>query len=365
MLAGAVTKIGFLNDPDESKRGVIGLVDIPEPVPADDEVLIKVGYCSICGSDPHTADGTFGPNVPLFLGHEVSGVVAGLGKKAVIKGLKIGDRIAGNFRHTCGVCYFCQMGMPHFCNGTMKLAMAAMEAGEPRKQRPGMAPYLVWNESQVFKLPDNVSLKQGCILEPLSIAVRAGDKVANQVGARICVSGGGPIGQLTLQVLKAQGGTHLTMIEPIADRRDLAKRFGADFVIDPVNQNTVEEGLRITDGLGYDVVVDVSGSPHAAPNLPPITARGGTLMYGAMYPTEYEMPFNLYQYMYRMDLTLTGLFLSPHTFPRSVQLMPHLDLDPFLQSVYPLEQIKEAFDMHMSGKYPKVIINCNADLADA
>ena len=352
MKVGAVTKIGRLNDPEVSKRGVIEIIDMPEPVVLDNDVLIKVAYSAICGSDPHTADGSFGPDVPIPLGHEVSGVVAALGPKATIKGLKVGDRIAGNFRHTCGVCYYCQMGQPHFCTT------------RPGRRSPGMAPLMVWNESQVFKLPDDVSLKQGCMLEPLSIAVRAGDKVANQVGVRIAVSGGGPIGLLTLQVLRLQGATSLTLIEPIAARRDLGKRFGAKFTIDPVSQNVIEEGLRITEGRGFDVVVDVSGIPAAVTNLPPITARGGTLMYGAMYPTDYEMPLNLYEYMYRNDLTLTGLFLSPHTFPRSVQLLEIIDLDPFLEAVFPLDQITEAFEVHMSGKYPKVVINCNADLAD-
>lgn len=352
MKVGAVTKIGYLNDPDVSKRGLIGLIDMDEPVVEDHDVLIKVGYSAICGSDPHTADGSFGPNVPIPLGHEVSGVVAALGPKATIKGLKVGDRIAGNFRAPCGTCYYCQMGQPHFCTT------------RPGRRTPGMAPLMVWDESQVFKLPDNVSLKQGCILEPLSIAVRAGDKVANQVGARIAVSGGGPIGQLTLQIVKLQGATSLTLIEPIADRRDLALRFGAEYVIDPVNQNVIEEAMRITDGLGYDVVIDVSGAPAAVGNLPPITSRGGTLMYGAMYPTKYEMPLNLYEYLYRNDLTITGLFLSPHTFPRSVQLLSHIDLDPFLQAIFPLEKITEAFECHMSGKYPKVVVLCNEDLAD-
>ena len=121
--------------------------------------------------------------------------------------------------------------------------------------------------------------------------------------------------------------------------------------------------MRITDNLGFDVVVDVSGAPAAVENLPKIAARGGTVMYGAMYPTQYEMPFNLYEYFYRKDLTVTGLFLSPNTFPRAVQLLSHLDLDPFLEAVYPLEKIKEAFDCHMSGKYPKVVICCNEDIA--
>ncbi|MCL1848690.1 MAG: alcohol dehydrogenase catalytic domain-containing protein [Clostridiales bacterium] len=355
MLVGAVLKTGRLDDPDESKRGLVGLTEIDEPTPGDDEVLIKVGYCSICGSDPHALEPNPNRQPPITFGHEVSGVIAALGKNATIKGLQVGDRIAGNFRHTCGVCYYCQMGQPHFCTGAFRPG---------RAPRPGMAPLLIWNESQVFKLPDNVSLKKGCLLEPLSIGVRAGDKVANQVGVRVCISGGGPIGQLTLQVMKLQGGTSLTMIEPIADRRALAQRFGAEFTIDPVNQNTVEEALKITDGLGFDVVIDVSGSQYAAPNLPPIVARGGTLMYGAMYPQTYEMPLNLFDYMYRKDITMTGLFLSPHTFPRSVQLLSHCDLDPFVEASFPLAQISEAYQTHMSGKYPKVVVCCNDDLAD-
>jgi (R,R)-butanediol dehydrogenase/meso-butanediol dehydrogenase/diacetyl reductase/L-iditol 2-dehydrogenase len=325
---------------------------MPEPEVRENDVLIKVAYSAICGSDPHTAEGAFGPNVPIPLGHEVSGVIAALGSKATIKGFNVGDRIAGNFRHTCGVCYYCQMGQPHFCS-------------TPSGRRsPGMAPMMVWNESQVFKLPENVSLKQGCMLEPLSIAVRAGDKIANKVGVRVAICGGGPIGLLTLQVLRMQGATSLTLIEPIAARRELAMKFGAEYTIDPVSQDVVAEGKRITGGLGYDAVVDVSGAPAAVTNLPPITARGGTLMYGAMYPTDYEMPLNLYTYLYRNDLTITGLFLSPHTFPRSVQLLTRMDFEPFLEAVYPLERIGEAFDCHMSGKYPKVIINCNADLAE-
>ncbi|MCL2120748.1 MAG: alcohol dehydrogenase catalytic domain-containing protein [Clostridiales bacterium] len=356
MKVGAAIKFGFLNDPVPEKRGAVGLVDFPEPEVGPDDVLIKVAYCSICGSDPHLSDGTFGMDFPNYIGHEVSGVVAALGERAVIKGLKVGDRVSGNFRHTCGVCYYCQMGQPHYCIGTRLLG--------PGRRSPGMAPLMVWNQSQVFKLPDNVSLRKGCLLEPVSIAVRAGDKVHNYVGARMAVSGGGPIGQLALQVLKLQGATALTMIEPIADRRELALRFGAKHVIDPVNQNVVEEAMRITGGLGFDAIVDVSGAAAACRPLLDAAARGGTICYGAMYPTGYEMPLNMLEYMYRKDLTLTGLFLSPHTFPRSVQLLERLDLDPFVEACYPLEQIVEAFAMHMSGKYPKVIVNCNADLAD-
>ena len=347
MKTAAVTKIGNLRDPDESKRGKIELIDIEEQEVGDDDIRIKVAYCAICGSDPHTAEGAFGDRVPQTLGHEVSGVIEEIGKNATKKGLRIGDHIAGNFLHFCGTCYYCQNGQQQFCRNM------------PRRSSPGMAPSLVWNESQVYKLPEGVSLRHGCMLEPLSVAVRAADKVQAKPGSRVAISGGGPIGQLILQVLRLQGATSLTMIEPIAQRREQAKAFGAQYTIDPVGQNVEDEANRITGGLGYDIVCDVSGAPAAVGALPNITAMGGTLLYGAMYPVGYQMPFDLFTNCYRKELTIKGLFLSPYTFPRAVQLMPHIVLDPFIVKSYPLEQVAEAFDTHLTGEYLKVLIRCN------
>jgi (R,R)-butanediol dehydrogenase/meso-butanediol dehydrogenase/diacetyl reductase/L-iditol 2-dehydrogenase len=347
MKTAAVTKIGNLIDPDVSKRGKIELIDYPEPELSDFDVKIKVAYCAICGSDPHVADGAFGPNVPIPLGHETSGVIEALGKQATVKGLKVGDRVAGNFLHFCGTCYYCQNTQQHFCTSIGK------------KRSPGMSEYVIWHESQVFKLPDSISLKAGCILEPLSIAVHTADKIGPKVGNRIAIFGGGPIGQLVLQVLNLFGATSLTMVEPIARRREQALKFGAKHVIDPVSQNVEEEAMRITEGLGYDVTVDVSGAPAAAVLLPPITARGGTILYGAMYPTDYEMPLNLFKYCYRNELTIAGLFLSPYTFPRAVQLLERVDLEPLIAKDFPLDQVAEAFDVHMTGEHLKVLIRCN------
>ena len=347
MKTAAVTKIGSLRDPDASKRGKIELIDIEGNEVRDEDVKIKVAYCAICGSDPHTAEGAFGPEVPQTLGHEISGVVMELGKDATKKGLKVGDHVAGNFLQFCGTCYYCMNGQHNFCQNI------------PRRRNPGMSDYVVWHESQVFKLPEGISLRQGCILEPLSVAVRASDKVAAKAGSRVAISGGGPIGQLLLQVLRLQGATSLTLIEPIALRRDIAKSFGAKHVIDPVNQNVEEEAMRITDGLGFDIVCDVSGAPSAVESLPPIAARGGTLLFGAMYPVGYKMPFDLFTYCYRNELTITGMFLSPYTFPRAVQLLPHIDLEPFIEKAFPLDDVAEAFEAHLSGEYLKIIIRCN------
>jgi len=348
MKSATVVKIGNLLAENEADRGVIEICDIPEPILGDEHVKIKVAYCSICGSDPHCIrENPFGWDVPFGLGHEASGVITEVGRKAVKKGLKPGDRVAGNFLHFCGTCYYCRNGQEQFCE----------HAGE--SNQPCMSEYIVWHESQVFKIPDEVSLKTGCLLEPVSVAVRVMDKLGPRIGHRVAVCGGGPIGLLVLQCIKMMGAVKLTLIEPIADRRDLAIKYGADYTIDPKTQDVVSAAMEITDGLGYDVVIDCSGAVSAVGALPAITVKGGTLMYVAMYPVEYDMPLNLYKYCYAAELTITGINISPYAFPRAAQIMPRMKLEDFTNTVFDLDDITQAFAAQMSGKHPKILIRCN------
>ncbi len=343
----SVVKVGSLKDTNEATRGKVQAVNIPEQPLGDEDVKIKVAYCSICGSDPHLVENIFGWNVPFGLGHEVSGVIVELGKKATKKGLKAGDRIAGNFLKFCGTCYYCQNGQQQFCENADEY------------NRPGMSEYVVWHESQIYKLPDNISLKKGCLLEPISIAVRMMDKLSMKVGERVAICGGGPIGLLGLQAIKMFGATSLTLIEPIANRRDLAIKYGADHVIDPTAENVPEASMSITEGRGFDIVIDCSGSVKAVYDLPKITAKGGKLIYAAMYPNTFEMPINLYKYCYFNELTITGLYVAPYAFPRALQLMPRFTLDDFISKSYKIDQAEEAFAMQITGKYPKILIKCN------
>ena len=342
-----VTKLGSLRDPDASKRGVVEVCDIPETPVGDEQVKIKVAYCSICGSDPHLVEGIFGWEPPFGLGHEVSGVIVELGKKATKKGLKVGDRVAGNFLHFCGTCYYCQNGQQQFCENSND------------SNQPGMSEYVTWHEAQVYKLPDDVSLKTGCLLEPVSVAVRMMDKIGPRIGQRVAIVGGGPIGLLVLQAAKMMGATCLTLFEPIEERRVLAKKYGADHTLDPTKQDVVQTAKELTGGYGYDVVVDCSGSVHAVRALPEITAMGGLLLYGAMYPNDYEMPFNLYKYCYFNELTVSGIYVSPYAFPRAAQIMSRMQLEDFTSCVFDIDDAKAAFEMQVAGKYPKVLIRCN------
>jgi (R,R)-butanediol dehydrogenase/meso-butanediol dehydrogenase/diacetyl reductase/L-iditol 2-dehydrogenase len=319
----AVTRIGSLRDRDESTRGRIGIVDLPAHPLGSEDVRIRVAYAAICGSDPHLAEGFFGTEVPIGLGHEISGVVEAVGD-GVRTGVKVGDRVAGNFLRFCGSCRACRDGRQQFCDNIQDY------------NRPGMAETVTWHESQVYVLPDSVSLLDGCLLEPVSVAVRIADKTNVRPGDRVLVCGGGPIGQLALQVMKMYGATSLTLVEPIAERRAMALRSGADHVIDPIGESQATRVAQITDGLGYDVVIDASGSTHAVRGL-----------------------LDLADYLYLKELTLTGVFVSPYAFPRALQILPRLRLSEFTEAVFDFDDAVGAFEAHVSGRHPKVVIRCN------
>jgi len=340
-------KTGDMKNPDPEKRGAVEIIDEPLREINDDELLIKVAYCAICGSDPHVIGGIFGWDPPFGMGHELSGIVEQVGKN-VKNGFKPGDKVAGNFRHYCGSCYYCTNGMEQFCEN-------AIEA-------PCMAEYVIWHEKQAFKIPESVSLKNGCLMEPVSVALRAVEKTGVKVGQNAIISGGGPIGLLALQILNLYGATNLTLLEPNPARRELALKYGAKYALDPLNEDVRKKAMDITQGVGFDVLIELSAIPSSAELLIDISAYAAHLVYLAQYPRDYNLPLNLYDQLYTKELTITGSIVSPYGFTRTSRIMERLYLDDFTAKVFCLDDVKEAFDAHLSGKYPKIVLKCNTDI---
>ena len=348
MKSASVIKIGSLKIENEAERGRIVIADVPEPVLGDEQVKIKVAYCSICGTDPHRIEQNLrNDTLPFGLGHEMSGVITEVGKNATKHGFKPGDRVAGIFQHFCGTCDPCRSGNPGFCEYAADT------------NQPCLSEYVTWHEAQVYKLPDNMSLKTGCMLEPVSVAVMAVDRIAPIIGQQVAICGGGPIGLLLLQTLKMMGAVDLTLIEPIENRRELAIKYGADHVINPFEQDVVATAMEITKNHGYDIVVDCSGVISAIGALLDIAAKGGMVMFLASYPRDVEIPMDLNLQFYRKRLTLTGTRVNPESFLRSLYILPRMQLDDFITTVYELDDIQAAFEAQVSGKYPKILVRCN------
>ncbi len=331
--------------------GVLKVEDVPEPESASDQIKVKIAYCGICGTDLEIIEGRFGarprpgrqqgpPPGLRIMGHEASGTIVAIGKD--IKGdFKVGQRVAMNFRSACGACYYCRNKMEHFCERTTPNSGA-------------MAEYAVYKENAVYSLPDNVSLEVGAFLEPVSVAVHAMDLANIHPGNAVAITGAGPIGQLLLQSAIRSGAAKVLVSEPVAEKRKLAKKMGADVVVDPVNESLEEASKKLTDGRGFDVVMEASGKVAVAKQIISLAGNCGTILWCAVYPTDAEVgvpPF----YMYAKELTIRSVLISPYCFPRAMHLLPKLELKPLI-TIYPLKDVVQAFEDHKAGKGVKLMI---------
>ncbi|HHV19902.1 MAG TPA: alcohol dehydrogenase catalytic domain-containing protein, partial [Thermoanaerobacterales bacterium] len=204
-------------NPERGQLGEVDCLNVPVPkLVNDDDVLIKVAYASICGSDPNVLKGLFPDRAPCPIGHEVSGTIKELGPKAKKLGWKVGDRVTGNFYQTCGACDYCHNGMGQFCPNAVGKVGAQAE-------------YIVWSASQLYRLPDSVDLLDGTFAEPFNIALHAIEVADMKLGDRLAISGAGGIGLMLVQLAKISGASQVTVIEPVRSKRELALELGADY----------------------------------------------------------------------------------------------------------------------------------------
>lgn len=327
--------------------GEIECLDIPQPkVVNDDDVLVKVAYSSVCGSDPNMLKGMLPIKVPRPLGHEFSGIIEDLGPKATKSGLKVGDRVTGDFQQTCGVCDYCRNGLSQFCANTINRTSAQSQ-------------YLVWSEAQIFKLPDSLNLLEATLAEPFTIALHAMEKADMKLGAKVAISGGGGIGLMLVQLAKLIGASQVTLLEPVESKRKLALSLGADYAIDSINENVTEITAEITHGLGFDVIIESSGNSKAAETALEISAKGGHIVYFSMYKTDYNLPLNLFNYCYHRELRIQGMYLAQGSFPRAIAMLPRMNFKPLIQKIYSLDECKLAYADQMSGNYAKIVFDCS------
>lgn len=341
-------KAAVLNDAQ-----VFEIQNVPEPEMGPDQIKVKIAYCGICGSELHTFDPVFiearknappmnmpPPKGPRIMGHESCGTILEIGKNCR-QGYQVGQRVAMNFRSPCGSCYYCRNGKEHFC----KKAIPASG---------GFAEYAVYEENDIYLLPDNITMEEGGLLEPVSVAVHTLDLANVRPGNSVAILGAGPIGLLIQELALKAGASRLLVSEPSKGRREMAKQLGADVVVNPMTENLEEIGKKLTDGRGFDTVIEATGKIAVAEQAVMLADSGGTVVWAAMYPAGAKAGVPP-AYMYSKELTIRSVFISPYSFPRSMNLLPKLDLKPLI-TVMPIEKINEAFQMLIKGNGIKILI---------
>jgi len=235
----------------------------PEPQIGPDDVLVRIGATSICGTDAHLyawdkSAQAFNPTLPFVLGHECAGTIAQIGSN--VRNLRVGQRIAAESHIFCGACYMCRTGNAHNCYAMKLLGVT----------RPGgFAEFLALPERVCFPLPDDLPLELGALFEPSGCAVHAIQRAGNLDGCSVLITGAGPIGLVLIQLAYVMGATSVVALEPNPFRRKLAEARGAR-ALDPLAPGFDLDGIVRKDYArhgGFDVGFEMSAAPGTLETL--------------------------------------------------------------------------------------------------
>ncbi len=272
--------------------GVVVLDEVSIPMISQDEVLVEVKYCGICGSDLHAVQhgNLFEPGT--YMGHEFSGILAEVG--SAVKGWKAGDRVVVNPMYWCGECNGCLRGCQSQCDHLFWMGCAPGRAHAGAFARFVRVPN---PESRLTALPDAVSFEEGALVEPLAVALHAIRISSFRMRDYAMVLGAGPIGLGVIAQLKNGSAGLVVALETNDRRAGLADKLGADYVLNPKTHCSLkEEVLDLTGGAGMDVVYDCSGSAEAFRNASGFLRKGGeTVLLGQItkevpiLPTDYTL----------------------------------------------------------------------------
>jgi (R,R)-butanediol dehydrogenase/meso-butanediol dehydrogenase/diacetyl reductase len=258
----------------------VRLEDVPEPQVAAGKVKVKVDWCGICGTDLHEylAGPIFippagsphpitGETLPLTLGHEFAGEVVDVGDG--VDGVSTGDRVTIEPVFRCGACPACRRGAVNLCE---QLGFYGLMGGGG-----GMSEYAVLPSYMIHQLPAGLTMEQGALVEPIAVGLRAVRRAGVQAGQSAVVFGGGPIGAVTVQCLKAIGAGQIFVVEVAAARKAKALEIGADAVIDPTEEDAAARIRELTGGEGAEHAFDAAGIQETLQTAVKATRKGGTV----------------------------------------------------------------------------------------
>lgn len=324
--------------------GKMGFVEREVPQPADNEVLVKLEYVGICGSDMHYYEtGRIGDYVvepPFVLGHEPGGVVVEVGKD--VKHLKVGDRVALEPGKTCGHCEFCKEGKYNLCPDVVFFATPPVDGV--------FQEYVAHEAALCFKLPDNVDTMEGALIEPLAVGFHAANQGGAHAGQTAIVFGAGCIGLVSMMALKAEGVSKVYVVDIMQKRLDKAMELGATEVINSMDTDVMAEIARLTEGKGADLIIETAGMEITTRQAIHIAKKGATIvLVGYSKTGEMTLPLSL---ALDKELTFKTVFRYRHIYPMAIEAVASgkVNLKGIVSNVFDFDDIQNAMDKSISDK---------------
>jgi len=320
------------------------------PVTGDGEVLVNMEYVGICGSDVHLFQtGKQGENIaedPMILGHEAAGVIAEVGKN--VRKLKKGDKVALEPGVVCGICNYCKTGLYNLCPNIIFMSTPPYDGT--------FQEYVTIAADMAFKLPENVTTKEGALIEPLAVGLQATTRGKVGLGHTVLIIGAGCIGLMNLLACKARGAAQIFIADVLQKRLDFAKQFGVTAAINVKDIDLEKYISDQTDGEGVDVVIDCSGTKAGLQITPMVVKPGGNIVLVGMPPEDF-VELNITKLIWK-EINIMASFRYRNRYPTAIKVLESglMDVNRMITHEFNLEELEEAF---------KYVIDNNADVVKA
>ena len=329
----------------------IWMEDVPRPDIGPNDVLVRVGKTSICGTDLHIygwddwAQATI--PVPMAVGHEYMGTVAEVGSE--VEGLEVGQRVSAEGHVVCGRCRNCQAGRRHFCIHTIGVGV----------NRPGaFAEYVAVPGTNIQPLPDDIPDEIGAVLDPLGNATHTALSF-DLVGEDVLVTGAGPIGMMSVAIARHVGARYVVVTDVNDYRLDIASSMGADRAVNVTNSAVADVVPALGMAEGFDVGLEMSGSPAALHDMITTMNNGGNIALLGIPAANAPTPIDWNDVIFK-GLTLKGIYgrkMFETWYKMLAMLQTGLDIAPVVTHRFAADDYEAAFDVMRSGECAKVILD--------
>jgi L-iditol 2-dehydrogenase len=320
----------------------LDIVDIPAPAPAQDELLIRIKACGICGSDVHGYDGSTGRRLPpIVMGHEAAGFVEAVG--SAVTSFREGDRVTFDSTVYCGECFFCLCGQANLCDNREVIGVST-----PAFRRMGAFAEFVTVPARIaYPLPDNMPFAHAAMIEAVSVAVHAVSLTPIELDDTVVVVGAGMIGLLTLQAVRLAGAGKVVVLDIDDTRLELARSLGATHTFNTRDADAVpgilDQIRGLTMGRGADAALECVGSTIPVKLALDSVRKGGTVtLVGNIAPT---IELGLQSVVTR-QIRLQGSCASSGEYPACISMIARgaIQIEPLITAVAALEDGPSWFD---------------------